>query len=62
MAIQIALGILLGFIFILMLIFGGFIAYVFINASKAETKKRYDFDDEDIFDDEEEDFYEINNQ
>ena len=48
MVIQIALGIMLGFIFLALVVFGGFVVYIYFNKLETivRTKKRYDFDDD----------------
>lgn len=48
MVIQIALGIMLGFIFLALVVFGGFVVYIYCNKLETivKTKKRYDFDDD----------------
>ena len=47
MVIQIALGIMLGFIFLALVVFGGIVVYVYCTKNKMETKSKYDFDEDD---------------
>ena len=47
MVIQIALGIMLGVIFLALVGFGGIVVYVYCTKNKMETKSKYDFDEDD---------------
>lgn len=47
MVIQIALGIMLGFIFLALIVIGGFVVYVYCSKNKMETQSKYDFDETD---------------
>lgn len=51
MVIQIALGIMLGFIFLALVVVGGFVVYVYCSKNKMETKSKYDFDEDDDIED-----------
>ena len=56
MVIQIALGIMLGFVFLAIVILVGFVAGIYVTKTKKiETKKSYDFDEQDWFEENEED-------
>ena len=49
MVIQIALGIMLGVIFLAVVFFGGVVVYVWCSKNKMETQTKYNFDaDDDI--------------
>ena len=49
MVIQIALGIMLGVVFLVLIAFGGVVVYVYCSKNKMETQSKYDFDaDDDI--------------
>ena len=49
MVIQIALGIMLGVIFLAIVFFGGVVVYVWCSKNKMETQTKYNFDaDDDI--------------
>ena len=49
MVIQIALGIMLGAIFLAVVFFGGVVVYVWCSKNKMETQTKYNFDaDDDI--------------
>lgn len=47
MVIQIALGIVLGFVFLALMVSGGYVVYVYCSKNKMETPSRYDFDGDD---------------
>ena len=47
MVIQIALGIMLGVVFLVLIACGGVVVYVYCSKNKMETKSRYDFDETD---------------
>lgn len=47
MVIQIALGIMLGVVFLVLIAFGGVVVYVYCSKNKMETQSRYDFDETD---------------
>ena len=52
MVIQIALGIMLGFVFLAIVVLCGFVAGIYLTKTrKIETKKNYDFDVKNWFDD-----------
>ena len=47
MVIQIALGIMLGVVFLVLIAFGGVVVYVYCSKNKMETQSKYVFDETD---------------